>query len=66
MHACRRVAQLAVGAGGQTDARAAAVRRAAAARPAVGLAVLADALLGERALDGAGAGARLSSTRSSW
>ena len=53
------VAQLAVGAGGQADPRAAAARRAAAEPAAVGFGVLADAALRQRALDRAGAGARL-------
>ena len=58
VHRAVRVAQLAVGPGRQADARPAAVRWTAAARPVVGLAGFADALLGQRALDGAGAGAR--------
>ena len=51
MHRAVRVAQLAVGARGQPDARAASARRATAERAARRLVGVADAAQGERALD---------------
>ena len=57
-HLAVGVAELPVGAGGQSDAGAAAARRAAQARRAVGEGVVADAAKGQRALDGRRAGAR--------